>query len=115
MVIQMNEPLFFDPVFHEKIWGGSKIKNYFPSEEASDGPIGEAWIISAHPHGVTRVMNGPYTGIGLDELWETHKELFGDLKSDRFPLLIKIINAEDDLAVQVHPNDKYALKNENDL
>ncbi len=49
----------------------------------------------------------------LSQLWDKHPEVFGNIDDDRFPLLIKIIDAKDNLSIQVHPNDEYAAKNEN--
>ena len=69
--------LFLDPVFVEKIWGGRKLETEF-GYEIPDGPIGECWAISAHPHGDCRVAEGPFAGTTLSELWDTHRELFGD-------------------------------------
>ena len=103
--------IFFQPIFKEKIWGGGKLKNYgydIPSDKT-----GEAWVFSAHPNGESIAKNGKYKGKTLGWLWENHREVFGELKGDKFPLLVKIIDANDDLSVQVHPDDSYALVNEN--
>lgn len=108
------QPLFMEPVFQEKIWGGSRLKTVFGFDIPNDH-IGEDWAISAHPHGVSVVKNGPYQGQTLDTLWAEHKELFGQPREDVFPLLIKILDAEDDLSVQVHPDDTYGLKHEGEL
>lgn len=87
--------LFFEPVFKEKIWGG------------------EYWGISAHPNGQSIVKNGKYRGKTLGELWEEHRELFGGISGEKFPLLVKTIDANKDLSVQVHPGDEYAKVHEN--
>lgn len=110
----MTEPLFLKPVFQEKIWGGNKLHTVFGFDLPSE-KIGEDWAISAHPHGVSIVENGQFKGIGLDELWDKHKELFGNPQEPVFPLLTKILDAEDDLSVQVHPDDAYGLENEGEL
>ncbi|MDR0690977.1 MAG: mannose-6-phosphate isomerase, class I [Streptococcaceae bacterium] len=110
----MEEPLFLDSVFQEKIWGGTKLKTVFGYDLPAD-KIGEYWAISAHPHGVSTVKNGQYQGQKLDELWANHRELFGNVSGEVFPLLTKILDAEDYLSVQVHPNDAYALKHEGEL
>lgn len=107
----MNEPIFLEPVFKERIWGGSKLNQLFGYEIPS--PItGECWGITAHPNGQSTVKNGTYTGLTLGDLWNKHPELFHS-DSDTFPLLIKILDASDDLSVQVHPDDLYAGQNEN--
>ena len=107
----MNEPLFFKPVFKERIWGGTALRSFgydIPSEVT-----GECWAFSAHPHGQSMVKNGSLAGKNLEELWENHRELFGNMEGDRFPLLTKILDANQDLSVQVHPNDDYAKVHEN--
>ena len=104
--------IFPEPIFHEKIWGGRKLADDF-GYEIPDGPIGECWAISAHPNGDCVVAEGAWAGRHLSELWDEHRELFGDLEGDRFPLLVKIIDAKDNLSVQVHPDDAYAAEHEN--
>ncbi len=73
----------------------------------------EQWGISAHPNGDDKVLNPEYEGLTLSSLWKEKKELFGECRSSVFPLLTKIIDARDDLSIQVHPDDAYAAKNEN--
>lgn len=74
---------------------------------------GECWAISAHANGDCTIQGGKYHGIALSELWKNHRELFGNSKEERFPLLVKIIDAKTDLSIQVHPDDAYAKENEN--
>ncbi len=106
------QPIFLNPVLQEKIWGGSKLQTQFNLTLPNDS-IGEAWCISAHPHGVSTVTSpSQFQGLGLDELYEQHPELFGEDHPTSFPLLIKILDANDDLSVQVHPDDTYASQNE---
>lgn len=106
------EVIFLDPVCSHNIWGGSRLGREFGYKvEGSD--IGECWGISAHPNGDGTVRGGTYDGKKLSELWSGHPELFGNLQYDRYPLLTKIIDAQDDLSIQVHPDDDYAQKNEN--
>jgi len=108
------EPLFLKPVFQEKIWGGDQLHTVFGFDIPND-KIGEDWAISGHPHGVSTVENGPYKGSKVSDLWNDHRELFGNAEGDVFPLLTKILDAEDDLSVQVHPDDSYGLKHEGEL
>lgn len=108
------QPLFMEPVFQEKIWGGTRLHTVFGFDLPND-TIGEDWAISGHPHGVSVIQNGPYQGKTLAELWTEHKELFGNPKGEVFPLLVKILDAEDDLSVQVHPDDAYGLAHEGEL
>ncbi|WP_067142682.1 mannose-6-phosphate isomerase, class I [Oceanivirga salmonicida] len=105
------ELIFMKPYMKEVIWGGEKIKREFNYETNSD-KIGEAWIISANDNGYSTVINGKYKGLTLKELWNKHKELFGNEKGEIFPLLVKYIDAKSDLSVQVHPDDEYARANE---
>ena len=108
----MTTPIFLNPVLQEKIWGGTKLQSLFHFPIPSD-KTGEAWIISAHPHGVSTVKSpSPYAGMGLDKLYKQHPELFNGQHLKSFPLLIKLLDAADDLSVQVHPDDAYALSHE---
>ncbi|MGV3488823.1 MAG: mannose-6-phosphate isomerase, class I [Tuberibacillus sp.] len=104
-----RQPLFLEPVFQERIWGGTRLKTEFGYDIPSD-KIGECWGISAHPHGPSVIKNGPLAGKTLIEAWRDHREWFGDVATEEFPLLTKILDAEDDLSVQVHPDDFYARK-----
>lgn len=100
------------PVFKEKIWGGRKLETEF-GYEIPAGPVGECWAISAHPAGDDEIASGEYAGKTLSWLWDEHRELFGNCEGDRFPLLVKIIDAKDDLSIQAHPDDDYAAEHEN--
>lgn len=104
--------LFLNPVFKEMIWGGNQLAEKFGYEIPSD-KTGECWAVSAHPNGDCTVREGEYAGRKLSELFKEEPELFGNLPLDRFPLLIKIIDAKADLSIQVHPDDAYAKVHEN--
>lgn len=106
------ELLLLEPVFKQMIWGGSRLREDFGYEIPGDH-TGECWAISAHPHGDCKISNTEYQGRTLSWLWENHRELFGNVEGDRFPLLIKIIDAKQDLSIQVHPDDAYAAVHEN--
>lgn len=108
------EPLFLNGVLQEKIWGGRKLEDEYGYDIPSD-KTGEFWAISAHKNGVTTVKNGEYEGQALDDLWSKNRELFGNQEGDVFPLLTKIIDAQNDLSVQVHPDDVYGLEHEGEL
>ncbi len=109
-----KEILFLSPYFEQKIWGGQKLKKYgfnLPSKN-----VGEAWIISAYPNKSSLITNGDFKGKTLYEVFlKNKKELFHNYQSDKYPLLVKLLDCNDDLSVQVHPKDKYALKNYNEL
>ncbi len=103
--------IFLKPIFKEMIWGGSRLSEFgydIPSEKT-----GECWAISAHTNGDCVIDGENFEGKTLSELWCNHRELFGNAEGDQFPLLIKIIDANEDLSIQVHPDDNYAKNNEN--
>ena len=104
------------PTTKEYIWGGTTLKNEW-GKTADTQKIAECWEFSLYPDSESIVDGGEFDGLTLIELKEKRPELFGVKceKFDRFPMLIKLIDACDNLSVQVHPNDEYALKNENSL
>ncbi|MFV0288230.1 MAG: type I phosphomannose isomerase catalytic subunit [Mycoplasmatales bacterium] len=88
----------FDYVINKKLWGQ------------------EHWLISAHEHGMGVINNGQYQGLSLQEFFDKHKDLLGIAQDKQeFPLLMKIIEAHEDLSIQVHPDDEYAQQYENSL
>lgn len=103
-VIQMI--LKLQPVYFDKVWGGNAFRRLYGYPTGDS--CGEAWGISAHPHGSSTVMNGPYRGKTLRALFDQEAHLFGNYHGDRFPILVKVISARTDLSIQVHPNDEYA-------
>lgn len=111
-MMETFEPIFLQPVFKERIWGGTKLRDMFGYDIPSDR-TGECWAVSAHPNGQSTVVGGRFAGKTLGELWNEHPELFAGSKAKTFPLLVKILDASDDLSVQVHPNDEYAAVHEN--
>ncbi|WP_281524081.1 mannose-6-phosphate isomerase, class I [Dolosigranulum pigrum] len=110
-----TEPIFLTPVLQDKIWGGKKFQTEFGFDLPSD-TVGEAWVISTHPNGESTVASPEqYTGMGLNDLYHQHPELFGVDESGTFPLLTKILDAKEDLSVQVHPDDEYGQEHEGEL
>lgn len=107
-----REILFFHPIFKQIFWGGDRLGKEWPYQIPGDD-TGECWGISAHPNGDCIVREGAYAGKKLSELWNEEPALFGNLKTDRFPLLVKIIDAKTDLSIQVHPDNTYAKQHEN--
>ncbi|NVF12202.1 class I mannose-6-phosphate isomerase [Anaerococcus sp. AGMB00486] len=105
----MEKVLFLKGQFVEKIWGGSRLKKEFSYDFNSEN-IGEYWAISAMKDFSSIVINGAYKGEKLNDLYKNNKELFGNEKKEKFPLLIKLIDANDDLSIQVHPDEKMAKK-----
>lgn len=104
--------LFINPVFKQMLWGGNRLGEDWPYQIPGDN-TGECWAISAHPNGDCTVKGGKYDGYTLSELWEKEPDLFGNTGLDRFPLLVKIIDAQGYSSIQVHPDDAYAKKHEN--
>ncbi|WP_066195485.1 MULTISPECIES: mannose-6-phosphate isomerase, class I [Gracilibacillus] len=104
-----TEPIFLQPIFKERIWGGEKLHSEFhytiPYKHT-----GEAWAISAHENGPSQIINGDLQDESLLTAWEKHGELFKKSvdNNEAYPLLIKILDANDNLSVQVHPDDHYA-------
>ncbi len=110
-------PLLFEPVLKDYIWGGRNLETVL-GRKLPPGRIAESWEIAAHPDGTTRVTNGRFAGTPLTDL---HQRLGLDLvgtnnqwaqERDKFPLLVKLLDAHQPLSVQVHPNDEYALAHE---
>ncbi|ASZ63019.1 mannose-6-phosphate isomerase, class I [Bacillus subtilis] len=106
-----QSPIFLTPVFKEKIWGGTALRDRFGYSIPSES-TGECWAISAHPKGPSTVANGPYKGKTLIELWEEHREVFGGVEGDRFPFLTKLLDVKEGTSIKVHPDDYYAGENE---
>ncbi|SDO45421.1 mannose-6-phosphate isomerase, class I [Alkalicoccus daliensis] len=107
----MNTILKLAPIFKEKIWGGKNLASQFHYNIPSD-QTGECWGISGHENGSNKVEDGRWKGKTLRELWKGEPQLFGLSSQDEFPLLVKIIDAQDDLSIQVHPDDEYAKQKE---
>lgn len=106
-------PVKFKAIPVERIWGGHRLKKEFGVD--SEQPIGEYWLISGYPDALSVVQNGPLKGKSLLQLTEEYPEEFlGHSPQPRFPLLIKLLEAEQDLSVQVHPDDEYAQAHEHD-
>lgn len=106
-------PLKFKTIFKDKIWGGEKIKSHLKKDFGTLPNCGETWEISAVKGNVSVVSNGNLAGADLARLIEEHKQhLVGQKIYERFgnefPLLIKFIDANEDLSIQVHPNDELA-------
>ncbi|WP_430883944.1 type I phosphomannose isomerase catalytic subunit [Fusibacter sp. JL216-2] len=108
-------PFKFESIYLDKVWGGQSLKDY--KSNIPEGLIGESWDISTHPVGVSNIKNGYMRGQDFKKLILEKKEsLVGKVCSEgNFPLLVKMISAADNLSVQVHPDDIYALRNENSL
>ncbi len=109
------EPIVFIPEFKERVWGGQKLAGVYGKDIPYDH-TGESWEIACHDNGVSIAANGEFKGKSLkDILLEAGDKIIGKAfgEEDKFPLLLKLIDAKDDLSVQVHPDDVYAKVNEN--
>lgn len=112
---------FLKPALKETIWGGNKLKTDF-NMKSDLSNIAEAWMLSCHEDGESTVIGGMYDSISLSKLIEDELGLeclgtaCGEVKSiEDFPILIKLIDADDRLSVQVHPDDEYAAAHEKDV
>lgn len=107
-----NQPLFFEPIFMERIWGGRRLETLFAKRLPSGVRIGESWEIVDRPEAQSIVRDGPWRGRTLHELWCSHRrEVFGAIAdAPRFPLLIKLLDARETLSLQVHPPAEIAAE-----
>lgn len=103
-------PLKLKPAVKEIIWGGDKLKTDY-NKSAPFEKLAESWELTVRPDGMNIIENGECAGMTLGDYLEPL--LIGkNYNGDRFPLLIKFIDARDRLSIQVHPSDEYAMKNE---
>ena len=107
-------PIKFENLYYERIWGGKDLEKF--RNNVPEGVIGESWDIACHKNGTGKVENGELKGKAFDEIIQLYgKKLLGnEIDTKEFPLLIKLITAQDKLSVQVHPNDEYANRVEKD-
>lgn len=112
------EILKFNPYFSHNIWGGTRLKEEFGYNAEGDD-IGECWGISACPGKESTVSGGSLDGMKLSQVYKKYPALFGktpeQVQDSVFPLLVKIIDAREDLSIQVHPDDRYAKAHEGSL
>lgn len=110
-------PIQFQPILKDRIWGGTKLKEYLNKPISSD-ITGESWEISTVENDVSVVSNGIFKGKSLNEIINEYpKEILGTKVygqfGNQFPLLFKYLDAREDLSIQVHPNDELAKKRHN--
>lgn len=108
-------PFLLSPPIKDYIWGGTRLRDEYGKE--SDLPrLAESWELSCHPDGESVVSGGEYDGVKLSELIAMHPGILGKNceKFSGFPVLVKLIDAKEDLSIQVHPDNEYAEKFEND-
>lgn len=116
-VIAADNPIVkLDPAFKDNLWGGVKLRTVF-GKQCDYDIIAESWELSAHPDGQSMIAEGTYKGM----LFNDYLSIIGKAglgwkcqAQDRFPILIKFIDAQQTLSIQIHPDDEYALENENE-
>jgi len=109
----MLYPLTFNPAFKERVWGGRNLERLYQKQLPPEIPVGESWEISDRAETTSVIRNGPLAGKSLRWLMEhCQAELFGDAQptDSRFPLLVKILDADERLSLQVHPPDAIAKR-----
>ena len=109
-------PLLLTPAAKDYLWGGESLKHNY-NKNIDMSPLAETWECSCHPDGESKVACGSLAGKTLTEVLGEHPDWVGTRPdmSRGFPILFKLIDAKKELSVQVHPDDEYALANENQL
>ena len=111
MKLSFAQPLIFEPLFKERIWGGRQLEKAFDKKLPPGKRIGESWEIVDRPEAQSVVRGGPLRGQTLHQLWlEQRSEIFGDEIADapRFPIFAKLLDARETLSLQVHPSAEVA-------
>lgn len=114
--LQIDSMVKLSPAFKDYLWGGTKLRDVYRKQSDFD-IIAESWELSAHPDGNCTIVSGRHKGLSFSKYLEiVGKKVLGwkCAPLQAFPLLIKFIDAKQNLSVQVHPNDDYALENENE-
>src|SRR5690606_31602317 len=101
-------PLKFNPIYQYRIWGGRRLSNLLTKPLPAHDPIGEAWVLSDRENHESQILEGFLKGKTINELMKQYpEELMGEAANeyDKFPLLLKFLDAQTVLSVQVHPSD----------
>jgi mannose-6-phosphate isomerase len=108
----LTQPLVFEPIFMERVWGGRRLESLYGKRLPSAALIGESWEIVDRPEAQSVVHEGPLRGKTLHHLWSGHRDaVFGEVPdSPRFPILAKLLDAQENLSLQVHPPAAIATK-----
>lgn len=108
------EPFLLSPAGKDYLWGGTRLKTDF-AKDLNLTPLAETWECSTHPAGESKAASGPFAGETLAKILEAHPEYLGTHpeKGRGLPVLIKLIDADRDLSIQVHPSDEYVFAHEN--
>jgi mannose-6-phosphate isomerase len=105
-MVRGMEAIVFEPLYMQRVWGGRELERQYGRALPDDAPYGESWEIVDRESEQSVVRGGGFAGKTLHELWTQHREeVFGTGLPDggRFPILIKVLDARDDLSIQVHP------------
>ena len=107
--------LKLNPVFKDYLWGGTKLRDEY-GFKSDLSKLAEGWMLSCHKDGENTIENGEFSCKTLSEVIKANPEFLGEngKKFEYFPILIKLIDAKDDLSVQVHPDNEYAMRVENE-
>lgn len=112
------EILKLQPVFKDYIWGGTRLRDDF-GYESDLNPMAEGWVLSCHKDGKNTIIGGKYDGLTLEEVIDNNGKInVVGTKSEKFPyfpVLIKLIDAKDNLSIQVHPDNEYAARVEHEF
>ena len=105
------KPLILNPPIKDYIWGGTKLREQFGKKSDLER-LAESWELSCHKDGMSIIANGEYSGSSLKDFLNENPSALGTKcsKFDDFPILIKLIDARDNLSVQVHPDNEYAMR-----
>ncbi|MBQ1548119.1 MAG: cupin domain-containing protein [Lachnospiraceae bacterium] len=118
-IVLSGDVIPLSPAFKDYLWGGERIREMFhPDAPKELSIISEAWELSAHPDGQSIITEGSFKGQLFGDFMKEHKKELCGWKSevfDRFPVLIKLIDARNALSIQIHPADDYAFKNEGEF
>lgn len=109
-------PMLMNSVFKDYLWGGTRLRDEYGKQTELD-PVAESWELSCHRDGLSTIANGDYAGMTLAEYVASDRfsALGSAWKEEKdFPILVKLIDARNPLSVQVHPDDAYAAREEND-
>ena len=111
-----NKPFLLSPAGKDYLWGGQRLNDEY-AKNINLSPLAETWECSTHPDGPSVVASGEYEGMTLAEVLKAHPEFLGthpiSVIGEGIPILVKFIDAKNDLSVQVHPSDEYAKEHEN--
>ena len=101
----LTQPLVFQPIFMERVWGSRRLESLYGKRLPPALRIGESWEIVDRPEAQSVLHDGPFRGLTLHTLWRKHREqLFGSVPdAPRFPILAKLLDAQENLSLQVHP------------